>query len=512
MLPEIVDSTAVVGAASALSGSPLIAGLVGDQQASLIGQGQLVPGSAKITFGTGAMLDRTLGICDQPPSRGAHGTFPIVAWRDRGDGTVFGLEGVVLSAGSAVDWLVDGLGILSHPSESGPVAGTVRDSGGAMFVPALGGIGTPLWDHGARGTLTGISATTGRAEVVRAVLEGVAHRGRDLIEAIEEDSGSPISELAVDGGMSANPLFVQLVANAANRPILRSRLTEATTLGAAMLAGVADRRWSNLAEAASIVPTPERIEPTGTLDRERWLDAGTGAPLGAGALDARRSEPQRHDRAALPKDVRPHDSCGDDHAFDAELVATADEGAGELGVDGTYRQCARLDFHHVPAPARASSTSRDSRWLMSAPASARISVIPATIPGLFAPETESAIDDAEVNGSGVMLMGRTAMNRSSSSATWPSASSISRPSEIVPESRTRTIANCPSSKVIAESPISHPWAAIASVTPETMPGRFVPTAWSEKSGMRHRTFRCGPNVNAPGLSPPRRWRPRRGGG
>jgi glycerol kinase len=168
---------------------------------------------------------------------------------------------------------VDGLGILQNAAQSEDVAGSVRDAGGVTFVPALGGLGTPLWDHGARGCLIGISGSTSRAEVVRAVLEGVAHRARDLVEAIEDDSGTPIVELGVDGGMSTNRLFVQLVANALGRPVLHSRVTEATTLGAAMLGGVATGRWSSLREAASVVPEPDRIEPTGTLDRERWLDA-----------------------------------------------------------------------------------------------------------------------------------------------------------------------------------------------------------------------------------------------
>ncbi len=272
VLPEIVDSVAPIAPATMLRGAPLIAGLVGDQQASLIGQACLGAGDAKVTFGTGGMLDLCLGRASVVPHRGEHGTFPIVAWRDS-VGTVFGLEGIVLSAGSCIDWLVDSLGVLASPADSEAVASSVRDAGGVTFVPALGGLGTPLWDHGARGALLGISSSTTRGEVVRAVLEGIAHRGRDLLDAIEADGAIEIAELHVDGGMSNNGLFVQLLANATGRPVLRAQVTEATTVGAAMLGGVAAGIWPTLEDAARIVRRPTRIEPNGALDRSRWLDA-----------------------------------------------------------------------------------------------------------------------------------------------------------------------------------------------------------------------------------------------
>ena len=283
--PVIVDSTAQIAAATALSGAPVIAGLVGDQQASLIGQGCVVVNAAKLTFGTGAMLDLCLGPTADPPERGGAGTFPIVAWRDQ-TGTSFGLEAMILSAGSAIDWLVSGLGVLGSAEESEPVARGARDAGGVTFVPALGGLGTPVWDYGARGAFIGISAATTRAEMVRSVLEGIAHRARDLVDAIEADAGTTIDVLHLDGGMCRNELFVQLVANAVARPVLRSRHTEATTLGAAMLAGVATRSWHDLAGATAIVPPPSRVEPSGSLDRDRWLDARARAMRTVPALSA----------------------------------------------------------------------------------------------------------------------------------------------------------------------------------------------------------------------------------
>ncbi|MUH51750.1 MAG: glycerol kinase, partial [Actinobacteria bacterium] len=185
MLPTIVDSIGQHGVASALPGAPLIAGLAGDQQASMMGQGCVRPGQAKITFGTGGMLDLCTG-ANSPtdPNRTAHGTFPIVAWSRDGEAT-WGVEAIMLSAGTNVEWLRDDLGIIATAAESHAVAAQCEHTDGVVYVPALLGLGTPHWDYGARGTLLGITRGTGRAHIVRAVLEGVAHRGADLIEAAE---------------------------------------------------------------------------------------------------------------------------------------------------------------------------------------------------------------------------------------------------------------------------------------------------------------------------------------
>jgi glycerol kinase len=153
------------------------------------------------------------------------------------------------------------------------VAGACRDSGGVVFVPALGGLGAPVWDFGARGTLLGLARGTGRPEIVRAVLEGLAHRAVDLVEAAEADSGLPIGTLRVDGGMTANSVFVQALADAAQRPVEVSRVREATTLGAAFLAGVAVGLWSGLDECASLWAPGHTIEPYRRLDRDRWREA-----------------------------------------------------------------------------------------------------------------------------------------------------------------------------------------------------------------------------------------------
>jgi glycerol kinase len=277
VLPRIVDSSGVVGEAAALPGAPPMAGMAGDQQASLVGQGCVRPGLAKVTFGTGGMLDLCVG--PQRPAfevRGEGGCFPIVAWR-RGGTDTWGIEAVMLSAGSCVEWLRDDLGVVASAAESEAVASSVPDTGDVWFVPALLGLGAPVWDFGARGTLLGLTRGTTRAHVVRAVLEGVAHRGADLVEAAEVDGGVRIGSLRVDGGMSANAVFVQALADAAGRPVEVSPVTEATTLGAAYLAGMAVGVWKDEDDIAAAWSPARVVEPAGTVDRDRWREARSRA-------------------------------------------------------------------------------------------------------------------------------------------------------------------------------------------------------------------------------------------
>lgn len=272
-LPELVDSSGVIGPAAALDGAPPIAALAGDQQASLVGQGCIVPGRTKATFGTGGMLDTCVG-AERPEiaTRGGSGCFPIVAW-SAGGRLTWGLEAIMLSAGTCVEWLRDDLGIIASAAETDALASSVPDANGVYFVPALLGLGTPVWDFGARGTLVGITRGTTRAHVVRAVLEGVAHRGADLVEAAEADGRIAIDSIAVDGGMSQNGAFVQALADATGRRIDVCPVTEATTLGAAWLAGVAVGVWPDLATASSLVEPRASVEPRRRLDRSRWLEA-----------------------------------------------------------------------------------------------------------------------------------------------------------------------------------------------------------------------------------------------
>jgi glycerol kinase len=273
LLPTIVDSSGVAGPATALPGAPPIAAMAGDQQASLAGQGCTRPGMAKITFGTGGMLDLCTG--PQRPAaavRSEHGTFPVVAWTI-GDQDTWAVEAIMLSAGTNVEWLRDDLRLIDTAAQSHDIASKCATSDGVVYVPALLGLGTPLWDYGARGTLLGVTRGTERPHVVRAVLEGIAHRGADLVEAAQADTGHDIPTLRIDGGMSRNPTFVQALADATGKPIEVSPIVEATTLGAGFLAGVATGMWSDLEDAAAAWTPQSVVEPSGSLDRERWAQA-----------------------------------------------------------------------------------------------------------------------------------------------------------------------------------------------------------------------------------------------
>jgi glycerol kinase len=278
VLPQVVDSSGAIGEASALEGSPPICGIVGDQQASLVGQGCTLPGLAKITFGTGGFLDLCVGH-DRPgfSRRGKGGTFPIAAWQRSGRIT-WGVEAIMLSAGSCVDWLRDDLGLVETPAETDSLAASVSDSGDTWFVPAFFGIGTPVWDFGARGAFFGITRGTGRAEMARAVLEGIAHRGCDLIDAAETDTGIPLGSVRVDGGMSANATFLQALADFSGRRIEVAPVTECTTLGAAYMAGMELGSWRDENDVAASWRPRHVVDPrlggsSRQASRQRWFAA-----------------------------------------------------------------------------------------------------------------------------------------------------------------------------------------------------------------------------------------------
>jgi glycerol kinase len=273
-LPTVVDSSGLLGLADALPGSPPLGALVGDQQASLMGQACTRAGLAKATFGTGGMLDVCLG--DQRPpftARGQSGCFPIIAWQRDGMIT-WGAEAIMLAAGTAVDWLVEDLGLIASAAESESVAAQCEDTAGVVAVPALLGFGTPQWDFGARGAIFGLTRGSNRAHVVRAVLEGVAQSGADLLEAAERDTGLTIDHLRVDGGMSGNSVFVQALADACARPVELSPQLEATTLGAGFLAGMAVGIWSSAEDVARTWSPRAVVEPSGRENyRDRWRQA-----------------------------------------------------------------------------------------------------------------------------------------------------------------------------------------------------------------------------------------------
>ncbi len=274
MLPRITDTMGSLGVASALAGSPAITAMIGDQPASLFGQ-SCVNSGAKITFGTGAMLDMIHG--NEAPTalnRFASGCYPTVVRSHQGSAT-WGIEGIVLSAGSCVEWLRD-LGLLNELSDSDVLARSVPSSDGVSFVPAFSGLGTPQWDFGARGAFFGLSRGSSGAHLVRAVLEGVAQRGADLLDAAEEEVGATLREIRIDGGMSANRFFVQRLADFSGHAVAVSSKREATTLGAGLMALVAaghltlddvERLWS-----PSYVATPSISEDERASTRVAWRD------------------------------------------------------------------------------------------------------------------------------------------------------------------------------------------------------------------------------------------------
>ena len=277
LLPTIVDTAGEFGEATALPGAPPLAALVGDQQGSLVGQGCVEPGMAKVTFGTGGMLDLCTGTAKPAAAeRSEHGTFPIVAWANGGEVT-YGVEAIMLSAGTNVEWLSDDLQLIDDPADSHAVASRCADSDGVVYVPALMGLGTPRWDYGARGALLGLTRGSGREHVVRAVLEGIAHRGADLLEAANADTGLDIHTVRVDGGMIANPTFLQALADATDLPIEVAPVAESTTIGAAFMAGLGVGIWDDIHELDDLWKPARVVEPSPGHDhagrRARWRDA-----------------------------------------------------------------------------------------------------------------------------------------------------------------------------------------------------------------------------------------------
>jgi glycerol kinase len=233
-LPQLVSTMGSYGAASALAGAPALTALIGDQPASLFGQ-SCVRSGAKITFGTGAMLDMIHETAAPTAmTRYASGCYPTVV-RSDGERMTWGVEGIVLSAGSCVEWLVE-LGLMKTVDECEALAKSVATTDGVSFVPAFSGLGTPRWDFGARGAFFGLTRGSSRGHLVRAVLDGIAQRGADLLQAAEAEVGVELGQLRVDGGMSVNRYFIQRLADFSGREVAVSSEREATTRGAGLMA------------------------------------------------------------------------------------------------------------------------------------------------------------------------------------------------------------------------------------------------------------------------------------
>ncbi|HVW81039.1 MAG TPA: glycerol kinase GlpK [Mycobacteriales bacterium] len=273
-LPEVRRSSGDLGRTDpqAFLGLDLpIAGIAGDQQAALFGQACFDDGQSKCTYGTGSFILVNTG---STPVASDAGLLTTVAW-DVGDGLVYALEGAIFVTGAAVQWLRDGLGLISSAAETEAVARTVADSGGIVFVPALTGLGAPHWDPDARGTITGITRGTTRAHLVRATLEAIAFEVRDVVDVMTRDAGIDIPELSVDGGASANDLLCQLQATELQVPVRRPQVAETTALGAAFLAGLATGVWSSQSELKDTWRLDKRFEPGERDDAAyaRWQNA-----------------------------------------------------------------------------------------------------------------------------------------------------------------------------------------------------------------------------------------------
>ncbi|MBA2519146.1 MAG: glycerol kinase GlpK [Chloroflexia bacterium] len=251
-----------------------VMGVAGDQQAALFGQACYQPGQAKNTYGTGSFLLMNTG---SEPMASAHQLLTTVAW-DIGRQTVFALEGAIFNTGSAVQWLRDGLGIIDTAAAVEPLAASVPDAGGVVFVPALTGLGAPHWAPHARGTIVGITRGTTAAHIARATLEAIAFQTRDVVEAMERDSGIALHELRVDGGAAANDLLLQIQAEVLGVAVVRPQTIETTALGAAYLAGLGAGVWRDQAEVADRWLVDRRFAPEMAKQEsderyERWLEA-----------------------------------------------------------------------------------------------------------------------------------------------------------------------------------------------------------------------------------------------
>ncbi len=272
MLPEVRDSSGVLFQTDeTLLGAGIpVAGVAGDQQAALVGQVCFRPGHAKNTYGTGSFLLLHTGNEAQSSS---HQLLTTIA-SGIGGRIEYALEGAIFVTGAAVQWLRDGLGIIREAADVEALAASVPNSGSVVFVPALAGLGAPHWDQSARGTLLGITRGTTAAHIARATLEAIALQVKEVLDAMEADSGVALAELRVDGGAAANDLLLQIQADILDVPVVRPRVVETTALGAAALAGLAVGVWRDRDDLRATWQEDRRFEPRlAAAERDRLVAA-----------------------------------------------------------------------------------------------------------------------------------------------------------------------------------------------------------------------------------------------
>ena len=276
VLPEVRPSSGSFGATDpdAFHGAAVpIAGIAGDQQAALFGQGCWTPGTSKNTYGTGSFVLLNTGAEAAASER----LLTTVAW-DLGQGLVYALEGSIFVTGAAIQWLRDGVGMIADASETGPLAESVPDTGDVYLVPAFTGLGAPWWDPYARGAIVGITRGTTKAHLARAAVEAMCHQTRDVIEVMEVDSGVRLEELRVDGGACVMDVLCQFQADVLGVPVLRPRVRETTAMGAAFLAGLGAGVWGSTEELEAVWQLDRRFTPEWDAGRRdaahgRWRQA-----------------------------------------------------------------------------------------------------------------------------------------------------------------------------------------------------------------------------------------------
>ena len=257
LLPEVRPSSGIFGTSCSLDGIPAgvpIAGMAGDQQAALYGQGCWYPGQAKNTYGTGCFILMNMG--DEHPLS-EHGLLTTICCDAHGK-PAYALEGSMFIAGAAVQWLRDELGIIGDAAETEALAGQIDSNEGVYLVPAFVGLGAPYWDMNARGGILGLTRGAGRAQIARAALESIAYQSRDIVKAMNSDSGIELTELRVDGGAAHNNFLMQFQADILDVPVNRPAMIETTAAGSAFLAGLAVGLWSN-PEELKVARSSERI-------------------------------------------------------------------------------------------------------------------------------------------------------------------------------------------------------------------------------------------------------------
>ncbi len=272
MMPQVKSSSEVYGytKTTLFAHEVPIAGIAGDQQAALFGQMCTEPGAVKNTYGTGCFMLMNSG---ERPIMSSNNLLTTIAWKI-GDTVNYALEGSIFVAGSVVQWLRDGLGIIRSSSEVEALAASVSDNGGVYFVPALTGLGAPHWDQYAKGSIYGLSRGSSAAHIARAALEGIAFQTMDIVNAMQKDAGVTLKELKVDGGASRNNLLMQFQADILGTSVIRPIVTETTALGAAYLAGLAVGYWESIDHIKSQWGVEMEFKPEASKDTVAELKAG----------------------------------------------------------------------------------------------------------------------------------------------------------------------------------------------------------------------------------------------